>query len=426
AARLEEPADRLDLEMGFSLAKATCEAIVDACLDRQDAAPRVREALSRSRAQHAWRFESRLAIIDAALAGDRTSLLAALDRAADLGNLALAETSDVIARHLHLLEDVPPSVEDSVRSYPQRWLASLRTALTHGNAASSRAAARLLARHGLATDVPRLVAFEQKHSRTRRVEGLSRTLARRVSPRLRIRDLGRVRYEIGDRIVPLTRTRRKAASLLVLLLTRQQHTATKDQVLEELWPDLNPTAASNSLNQTLFYLRRDIDEFYDETTSVDYVVFESELLWLDADMVQPDSARFYAGMSKAFESNASTSDRLRLLDLYAGKFAPEFEYEEWSIAWRDQLHASFLRLCRALTLELTARLDLDLASQVLRRVLAIDPRAMEFERDLIWVYSTLGAMAAAESQYAHYSASFEGEFGVSAPSISEIVRHPPA
>ena len=32
---------------------------------------------------------------------------------------------------------------------------------------------------------------------------------------------------------------------------------------------------------------------------------------------------------------------------YAGRFAPEFEYEEWAIGWRDRLHALYLHLVHA-------------------------------------------------------------------------------
>ncbi len=65
--------------------------------------------------------------------------------------------------------------------------------------------------------------------------------------------------------------RRKSASLLMFLVTRPNFTATREQVLEELWPDNDPSSASNSLNQSLYFLRRDIDPWYEDDMSLEYI-----------------------------------------------------------------------------------------------------------------------------------------------------------
>ena len=80
--------------------------------------------------------------------------------------------------------------------------------------------------------------------------------------------------------------RRKPASLLMYLVTRPGHTATREQVLDELWPDNDPGSASNSLNQTLYFLRREIDPWYEDDVSIEYVFFEGDLLWLDPESSQ--------------------------------------------------------------------------------------------------------------------------------------------
>ena len=71
--------------------------------------------------------------------------------------------------------------------------------------------------------------------------------------------------------VPIGSIRRRAAALLYYLVSRPTQTATREQIMEELWPDLVPTSAANSLNQTLYFLRREIDPFYDEDESYEYV-----------------------------------------------------------------------------------------------------------------------------------------------------------
>ena len=93
--------------------------------------------------------------------------------------------------------------------------------------------------------------------------------------------LGRSFIKVDDRVVPIGSIRRRAAALLYYLVSRPTQTATREQIMEELWPDLVPSSAANSLNQTLYFLRREIDPYYDEDESYDYVSNRGELVWLD-------------------------------------------------------------------------------------------------------------------------------------------------
>ena len=88
-------------------------------------------------------------------------------------------------------------------------------------------------------------------------------------------------YEVGERVITLTETRRKAASLLLFLVTRPNLTAAREQVMEGLWPDQSPKSAVNSLHQTLFYLRRDIEPWYEDGFTADYVRMETDMVFLD-------------------------------------------------------------------------------------------------------------------------------------------------
>ena len=65
-----------------------------------------------------------------------------------------------------------------------------------------------------------------------------------------VEDLGRIRTEIGERELPGTSVRRKALALLTFLLAQPQMSATRDRVLDALWPDQDPGQAANSLHQT--------------------------------------------------------------------------------------------------------------------------------------------------------------------------------
>ena len=211
-----------------------------------------------------------------------------------------------------------------------------------GNTPAAHVAADLLDAYGDASDIGRLRAFEKTYRRTRR-SGLGRSLARRLSPPLEVNDLGRGSIRLGSRSTPINQIRRKPAALLMYLVTRPNFTATREQVLEDLWPDGDPESGSNSLNQSLHFLRRELDPWYDSTSGT--------TMW----SLKPNSsgsttnwrtsrARVLSRARTLDVANAESHELLTLIHSYSGQFCPEFEYDEWAIAWRSRVHAAYLDL----------------------------------------------------------------------------------
>ena len=77
--------------------------------------------------------------------------------------------------------------------------------------------------------------------------------------------------------------------------------------MESLWPRQSPAGAANSLHQTLFYLRRDIDPWFNEAHSVHYLVVEPDLVFFDRDLVQVDSSSFLRQAAAALMSDQNPS-----------------------------------------------------------------------------------------------------------------------
>ena len=100
--------------------------------------------------------------------------------------------------------------------------------------------------------------------------------------------------------------------------------------MEQLWPDQNPRSASNSLHQTLFFLRRDIEAAKEQGPTADYVRMESDLIYLNPELVQIDSVAFHRQGAAVLAARQSEASGREILRLYAGRFAPEFEYEDWA------------------------------------------------------------------------------------------------
>jgi DNA-binding SARP family transcriptional activator len=204
----------------------------------------------------------------------------------------------------------------------------------------------------------------------------------------------------------------------MFLVTRPNFTATREQVLDELWPDADPTSASNSLNQSLFFIRRDIDPWYEDDLSLDYLRFEGDLVWIDGDLVRVASAEFLTA-SRELSASAGSEEVLEVVSRYTGQFAPEFEYEEWAIGWRTRVHAAYLEFVIGAIDRLTLGRAFEAARDVASRALAVDPEAREIEESLIRVYWRLGARSAARAQFEHLAANDRRD-GLDSPSFEEL------
>ena len=104
---------------------------------------------------------------------------------------------------------------------------------------------------------------------------------------------------------------------------------------------------------------------------------------------------------------------------YLGRFALDFAYEEWSAAYRDALHASYLRV-----IERALRLDLDSGhfargAFIAERAAEVDPDAEEIQVALVRLYRHSGAHAAAAEWYGHYANTLRG-LGIDPPALSEL------
>ena len=407
-------------------AKISCTSLQALALfaigDHERAASAGGEALSMARTSGCAHWVTRMRVLVAASTEDRALFLHSVDAAGRLGGLALLDVAEVVAGSLHLLDALPECLRASMERWPERWRRVIRRVVSRGLNPASLAAARLLDRTGTLSDVPLLRAFERTYLKGPRALGLGRALARDRSPALVIHDFGRGRFEVGDRTVHVSSIRRRAAGLLCYLISRPNQTATREQVLEDMWPELSPAAASNSLNQTVYFLRRDIDPWYDEDTSVDYVANQGEVLWLDPVKVSIDSASFLKESAAALTVLSTDSSQAVTVALsYSGKFAPEFEYEDWAIDWRDHLHSTYLHLVQATQRQLASERDLAGAVALGRAALAVDPQATDIERGLVWCYAAIGSRAAAIEQYAHYASAYREQYAASPPSFDDVV-----
>jgi DNA-binding SARP family transcriptional activator len=308
-------------------------------------------------------------------------------------------------------------VEDAARLHAARWRRAIRVHLEH-EPTPDLGAAGLLELIGEREDVRRLRSIARSARKSSQTADLGRALSRRVAHRIWVEDQGRLTIHCGERVVPGTSIRRKVLALLCFLISRS-FSATKDQVLDALWPDLSPDVAANSLNQTLYFLRRVFEEDYAEDLSPGYVWNDSDLVWLDAELVRTRSTDCRS-MLRGFSTRPSAEEVGSLVGLYEGRFALDFEYEEWAGSYRESLHASYLEVVeRSVQDDLnTGHFDRGIANA--RRALEVDPGAEQIEVSLLRLYKATGAHAAAAEQYTHYSAVIRDELGLEPPTLESL------
>jgi ATP/maltotriose-dependent transcriptional regulator MalT/DNA-binding SARP family transcriptional activator len=410
---LESEGPNTPLDFGYTIARDVALAQALLLAGNRDRALLVAQnALDIARDRLARGAQVRLGILIAVLRQDRRAVEKALIEAESVGQLAIAELADVLASDLELIQPVPAAVERSIRSFPKRWLPLLRRHLQTGPTPAARIAAAALDQFGTADDIGLLRAFAKTYAKRGVPRTLGLTLTRRVSPQLEIRDLGRVSLVIGARTVHLTSMRRKPASVLMYLVTRPGFAANREQVVDELWPDADATSGTNNLNQSLYFLRREIDPWYEDDVSVDYVGFHGELVWLDPELVVAQSVEFVRSAALAGTDLHAAAE---LLSRYEGAFGPEFEYEEWSIPWRTRVHSTFLEAANATIDRGVIAGDYKLGAQVASHVVRVDPSAADIERRLVWLYGRLGLHSAARAQYEHLLRADEADGLESAP-----------
>jgi DNA-binding SARP family transcriptional activator len=378
------------------------------------------EAAKRSGNMH---WLARLDVVLAAFTEDRVRLHAAVNRAADQGELALLDVAEVIVDSMELIHPLPLALEKSIATWPTRWLPVMRRKVAAGYSAAGHAAARVLDEYGEASDIPLLRAYDRTFLRGSRGVGLGRKLIADRSPEVAIHDLGRGSLAVAGRTKSFGTMRRRAAGLLCYLASRSARSATREQIMDDLWSDLAPASAANSLNQTLYFLRRDLDPNFDEDTSYEYISHSGDLIWLDTTKVRIDSATFATSAAAALTLVETEPDpAVAALELYVGRFAIEFEYEEWSMGWREYLHSTFLHVARSAHRSFVARGDLGQALNIAHRALSEDPEATEIERALVWTYAAIDSHDAAIRQYQHFASSFREMHDEAAPSYEEVVR----
>jgi DNA-binding SARP family transcriptional activator len=416
-----EQVDGPSTASGLASARLSLDAQIRATLDACDSSlPSVIEAaLLFAQSQQAWYWWKCIRLTQALISSsdvlcDHINALGSHDAA------YLSIQAELVVRRLSDLDDEAlASVSKEATLRPERWRWALRQTWPALGASQKeiRPLADLLEQVGDADDIPRLIALRKKKSL--KLPDVGRSLCRRLAAKVYVEDLGRVSVRVGDYAVPGTEIRKKVLSLLCFLLTRPQFTATREQVFEALWPDMDPDSSANSLNQSAYFLRHVLEPDANDDTSAGYLRSRADLIWLDRDLVGCRSTDCSA-LIAAIRRDPSPQLVVQLAESYAGRYAVDFTYDDWACSFRETLHASYLdRIERAITSD-TQVGAFDRALTMAQLALQADPDAEQIELCLLRLYRRMGANAAAAEQYVHYASVMRDQLGMEPPPLESI------
>jgi LuxR family maltose regulon positive regulatory protein len=352
------------------------------------------------------------------LAATSDDASASVTQAATQLPVVLSALANLVVSRLSVLNGTAlDAVIDEAARRPWRWLRPVRSAVGTAEGLQLLRSADLLERIGEKEDIERL-RDAGRRLRDRTGPRVGYALARRLAERVFVEDLGRVRITIGDRIVDGAEVRRKVLALLCLLLSKPRLASTRDEVLDSLWPDNDPASGLNSLNQTVYFLRRVFEPDFREEISPGYVGQDGETIWLNSELVDSRSRRCLE-LIRSTTGEPTAEASVALATEYRGRFALDFAYDDWASSYRDALHAGYLRI-----VERAVRADLDAGHLgrgifIAERAAEVDPDSEEIQVALVRLYRHSGAHAAAAEQYSHYSR-YMSDLGLEPSALTDL------
>ncbi len=162
--------------------------------------------------------------------------------------------------------------------------------------------------------------------------------------------LGGLRAVRGDRVIERF-TRRSVAALLARLAYPPIRNHPRDELIELLWPEIDPVAGRHNLRQTLLSLRRQLEPPGVPRGGV--IDADHSNIGLNPGAIVVDVSEFAVALQA---SSLKDSDQQRIgalkeaVDLYRGELLPGF-YDDWIAPQRQRLadaHQQTVRRLRAL------------------------------------------------------------------------------
>lgn len=245
---------------------------------------------------------------------------------------------------------------------------------------------------------------------------------------LRLFCLGFFRVERGDQVlVDETYRNRKAKLLLKYLITHYGRRVCKDELLELLWPDLEPEAGMNNLHGTIHMLRRLLGGAQGD--GAQYLLYADGCVyfnpssphWWDVEAFRRSLARA-ATLDQWGDRDGALASYMEALALYRGHFLEEDSFQDWSAPMRETLREKWLgALARTAELH-EERGEAEEAIDLLRKVIHEDRYREQAYRHLMRCLYQVGHRNEALQLYQRLARLLQEDLGVEPMAETTAVR----
>ncbi|MEO7196833.1 MAG: BTAD domain-containing putative transcriptional regulator [Pseudonocardiaceae bacterium] len=244
-----------------------------------------------------------------------------------------------------------------------------------------------------------------KHKMNTISSGDGRMIDAKQTPAVLIRTLGAFRViRDGTPVSGTVWQSKKARDLLKILIARRAAT-TREQLVELLWPEVDPAKAGNRLSMLLQTVRNVLQRH----AYVGPLASDGSVVWLDRMQVRVDVEEFLTDAINALAAGrgdvAAPDAAARLtaaLAAYTGDFLEDDAHADWATSLAEEARAIHIALLRTLAARLQRTGDIDGAIQYLLRLLRQDPFDEQAHLDLVDMQLDVGHLSEARRQYDVY------------------------
>jgi predicted ATPase/DNA-binding SARP family transcriptional activator len=236
---------------------------------------------------------------------------------------------------------------------------------------------------------------------------------------VRIQLLGGFSIFFGNDPIPVELFRlRKARNLVKLLALSDNHQLHSEQLMELLWPEGDPSSASNNLHQALFAARRAF--VLSGAAPGLYLVYENENLCLSSGIPVWVDVEHFENAAKTARKSQDIDAYCAAIELYPGDLLPEDRYADWTMDSRERLRQEYLGLLLELGSIYEANGDYKAAIQIFQKLIQADILNESAHVSLMRLYAMNGQRQAAVRQYQHLESVLQRELEIK-PDPSSIL-----
>lgn len=200
------------------------------------------------------------------------------------------------------------------------------------------------------------------------------------------------------------------------LTARHRHGLHKEQIIDRIWPEMDPKAGAQNFKVALHGLNKALEPERKSRTAPRYILrqglsyqLNNEHLWVDVDALEA----FIALGNQHLNEHPEFSEQAyaKALDLYKGIYLPNRLYEDWSSEERERVQV--LSLGALITkAELMLPQSPQESIRLAQRALLIDPTWEDAYRLQMEAYQQKGNRPMAIKTYQQCQKVLDEEFGI--------------